>query len=161
MKTLNVFVFLASIVLLQACSFSAGTNKDLITGLSHSYNGFTVDEVLLVGPDNTVVTSNKVALDSEIAIVAQGIANYELKDGKAFPGLMLTVTSEQGEAIVNEADLFEQTEGYSPEDASALRGTVTVGSPMKSGSTYHMKMHVWDKNKPENVITAEVDLVVL
>jgi hypothetical protein len=79
-----VFVVLGSIVLLQACSFSAGTKKDLVTGLSHSYHGFTVDEVLLVGPENTVVNSNKVALDSEIAIVAQGISNYELKDGKAF-----------------------------------------------------------------------------
>jgi hypothetical protein len=74
---------------------------------------------------------------------------------------MLTVTGEQGEAIVNEADLFAQTEGYSPEDASALRGTVTVGKPMKSGDKYHMKMRIWDKNKAENELTAEVDLVVL
>lgn len=160
MKNLNMFAFFGSILLLWSCSFSAGTNKDLITGLSHSYHGFSVEEVLLVGSDNTVVTSNKVALDSKIAIVVQGLANYELKDGKAFPGLMLSVTGQQGEVILNEADLFAESDGYSPEDAAVLRGTVTVGDPMKSGSTYHMKMRIWDKNKPENELTAEVDLVV-
>ena len=45
-------------------------------------------------------------------------------------------------------------------DAAIIRGTVTVGEPMKAGETYHVKMRVWDKNKPENELTAEVDLVV-
>ena len=31
---------------------------------------------------------------------------------------------------------------------------------MKVGETYHVKMRVWDKNKPASEIAAEVDLVV-
>ena len=45
-------------------------------------------------------------------------------------------------------------------DASALSGTVTIADPMKSGETYHLKMRVWDKNKAENELTAEVDIAV-
>lgn len=160
MKKTNSLFLVAMAFAVTSCSFSAGTKKDLGTGLSISYNGFTVDEVLLVGPDNTAKSDNEVQLNTEVALVAQGLANYVLKDDKAFPGLMLSVTDKEGTAIINEEDLFAGTEGYSATDASIIRGTVTVGDPMKAGETYHVKMHLWDKNKPENELTAEVDLVV-
>lgn len=153
-------ILIAFTLVLAGCNFSVGTKKDFGTGLSYSYHGFAVDEVLLVGPDNVAMSSNEVPLNSKVALVAQGLANYELKDGKAFPGLALSVTDKNGSAIIDEADLFAGSEGYSVEDASALRGTVTVGDPMKAGETYHMKMRVWDKTKPENELTAEVDIVV-
>jgi hypothetical protein len=56
--------------------------------------------------------------------------------------------------------LFAGTDGESAEDASVLRGTVTVASPMAAGETYHINMRVWDKNKPESEITAQVDIEV-
>jgi hypothetical protein len=31
---------------------------------------------------------------------------------------------------------------------------------MKAGETYHVKIRAWDKNKPGNELTAEVDIVV-
>jgi hypothetical protein len=145
---------------LWSCNFSAGTKKDLATGLSYSYHGFGVDEVLLVGPDNVAQRNNEVLLNTKIAIVAQGITNYELKDGKAFPGLMLRVTDKNDHAVIDEADLFANTEGYSPADASALRGSITIGNPMKSGEEYHVTMRVWDKTKLDNELTADVDVVV-
>jgi hypothetical protein len=143
---------------LAACS--TGANKDFSTGLSVSYDGFRIDKAYLVGPDNTAVSTNEVPLNSDVAIVVQGIENYELKDEKAFPGLALTVMDGQGKAVIDERDLFADSNGYSPADAAILRGTVTVGDPMRSGETYHVKMRVWDKNKPANEINAEVDIVV-
>lgn len=160
MKTLTYLLIAICSVTLLSCNFSAGTKKDFKTGLSHSYNGFTVEEVLLVGPDNTVMEDNKAQLNTKVAIAVQGLANYTLKDDKAFPGLMLTLTDKDGNVIIGEEDLFAESTGYSPEDASILRGTITVGDPMKSGETYHLKMRVWDKNKTENELTAEVDIVV-
>jgi hypothetical protein len=150
----------ACTLVLSACNFSVGTNKDLVTGLSYSYNGFAVDEVLLVGPDNVAMSNNEVQLNTKVAIVVQGVTNYELQDGKAFPGLMLRLTDKTGNSILDEPDLFANSEGYSPTDAAILRGSVTVGEPMKSGETYHLKMRVWDKTKPENELTAEVDIAV-
>ena len=147
-------------VLLLACNFSAGVKKDLLTGLYYSNSGLTVSEVYFVGIENTPLKSNKVTIGAELAIVMQGIENYELKDGKAFPGLSLTVTDDQGEAILNNDDLFAGGKGYSPADAAVLRGFFTVGTPMEVGKTYHVKLNAWDKNKKENTITAEVDIVV-
>jgi hypothetical protein len=151
---------IACTLVLWACNFSAGTKKDLATGLSYNYNGFSVDDVLLVGPDNMAMSTNQVQFNTTVAIVVQGLTNYELQDGKAFPGLMLSVTDKAGSAILSEADLFADSDGYSPVDAAILRGTVTVGDPMKLGERYHIKMRVWDKGKPENELTAEVDIEV-
>lgn len=158
-KYRSVF-FTACILSFVSCNFSVGTNKDLITGLHYSYNGFGVDEVLLVGPDNSTMSNNEVSLNSKVAIVVQGLANYELQDGKAFPGLMLKVTDKGGVSILEQSDLFANSDGFAPDDAAYVRGTVTVGEPMKPGQSYHMEMRVWDKNKPENELTAEVEIVV-
>jgi hypothetical protein len=160
MKNVNYLVLCAVALGLAACNFSAGTKKDFGTGLSYSYNGFTVDQVLLAGPDNLAMSDNEVVLNSEIAIVAQGLANYQMKDDKVFPGLMLSVTDKAGTEVLGAKDLFSDTEGYSAVDASVLRGTVTVGDPMKTGETYHVKMRIWDKIKTDNELTVDVDLVV-
>ncbi len=94
--------------------------------------------MVLVGPDNTPMSSNEVVLNSQIAVVVEDLANYELKDGKVFPGMTMTVTDKSGVAVISEADLFsEGKEGYSATDASVLRGTITIGSPMVSGDIYH------------------------
>jgi hypothetical protein len=143
-----------------SCQFSAGKKKDLKTGLSVSNKGFSLDESYLVGPDNTRKADNQVPLNSTVAIVVEGVENYVLKAGKAYPGLMLTVTDKDGHAVLDEPDLLAKYDGFPPTDAAVLRGTVTVGNPMRSGETYHVKMRVWDKNKFENEITAEVDIDV-
>jgi hypothetical protein len=160
MKKITCFLFAASAIVLCNCNFSVGTKKDLSTGLSYSYNGFSVGEVVLVDADNMPKSNNEVQLNSQVALVVQGLTNYELKDNKAFPGLMLMVTDKDGVAVINEADLFAGNEGYAPEDAAVLRGSITVGTPMKTGETYHVKMRVWDKNKVENELSSEVDLEV-
>ena len=156
----SIFLMTCTIVL-WSCNFSVGTKKDFGTGLSYTYNGFAVDEVLLVGPDNVAMSNNEVPLNTQLGIVVQGLTNYQLQDDKAFPGIELRVTDKAGTAVLDEADLFANSEGYSTADASVLRGTVTVGEPMKSGETYHLKMRVWDKTKPENELTAEVDIIVI
>ena len=160
MKTFTACSLIMGALVWCSCEFSAGRKKDFQTGLSVSNDGFSVEEGYLVGPDNTRKADNKVPLNSTIAIVLEGIDNYELKDGKAFPGLMLTVTDGAGNAVLDEQDLLADYDGFPPSDAAVLRGTVTVGNPMRSGETYHVKMRVWDKNKFENEIVAEVDIDV-
>ena len=160
MKKTIPSILIISATMLWACNFSAGTKKDFGTGLSFEYKGFSVEEVVLAGPDNVAMSTNEVQLGTQVAIVVQGLANYELRDDKAFPGFMISVTDKDGTSVLGSEDLFAQSEGYSAADASVLRGTVTVGDPMKAGETYHVKIRAWDKNKPENELTAEVDLVV-
>lgn len=160
MKKLLTSAIVIVIVTASSCNFSAGVNKDLTTGLSYEYNGFGVDEVVFVDPKNERATNNEVTLNTEVAIVAQGLTNYELKDGRAFPGLALSVKDKSGNAVIDEADLFSQSEGFSADDASVIRGSVTIGEPMQSGNTYDVVMRIWDKNKPDSQLTATMEIVV-
>ncbi len=141
-------------------SASAGVKLDVNTGTKTSYSGFSVDEIYIVDAQDAQLSSNEVALNTKFSIVYQGIENYTLKDGKAFPGLSIEVTDAAGNFMLNEADLFSaSSEGYSAEDAAVLRGSVTVGNPMKSGGTYHCKIRVFDKNSNAEIIS-ELDFKV-
>ncbi|MDB5150275.1 MAG: hypothetical protein JWQ57_4295 [Mucilaginibacter sp.] len=148
-------------IILPGCNFSRGVKTDLITGLKLSYKGFSVRDAILVDTGGNKLNSNKVQLNTKIAIAVIGVENYGLKDGKTYPGLSLLVTDKNGKSMLNAADFFESSEGYPPAQASELRGTITVGRPMISGQTYHVKVRIWDKVTPTNEINAEVDLVVL
>jgi hypothetical protein len=160
MKTQTLLFLVMGALVWCSCEFSAGKKKDFKTGLSVSNDGFTIGESYLVGPDNTRKADNKVPMNSTMAIVVEGIENYAIKDGKAYPGLMLTVTDVEGKPVLDEQDLLSKYDGFPPADAAVLKGTVTVGNPMRSGEIYHVKMRVWDKNKFENEIIAEVDIEV-
>ena len=160
MKKIIVSLLLANLLISGACNFSKGAQKDLRTGLSFSYNGFIVQDVLLIDPANKRMTDNRVQLNTRIAIAAIGINNYGLKDGKVFPGMMLLVTDKKGTPVLNAADLFAGDQGYPPANATELRGDITIARPMVAGETYHVKMRVWDKVKADNEINIEADLVV-
>lgn len=141
-------------------SVSAGVKVDFNTGTKTSYSGFSVDEIYIVDANDAQLSSNEVDLNTKFSIVYQGIENYTLNDGKAFPGLSLQVTDTNGADIMSEADLLASyTEGVSASEASVLRGSVTVGEPMKSGETYHCKIRAYDKNSDAE-ITSELDFKV-
>lgn len=106
------------------------------------------------------MTDNKAQLNTQIAIVALGINNYGLKDGKAFPGMMLLVTDKKGTPVLNAADLFAADQGHPPASATELRGDITISKPMAAGETYHVKVRIWDKVKTDNEIDIETDLIV-
>lgn len=106
------------------------------------------------------MTDNKVKLNTQIALVALGVNNYELKDGKVFPGMMLLVTDKMGTPVLKADDLFSGDQGHPPASATELRGDITIAKPMVAGQTYHVKLRIWDKVKPENELNAEIDLDV-
>ncbi len=172
MKKINILFACTLIAGLCACggssdsksgfnlSASAGVKMDVNTGTKTNYSGFAVDDIYIVDTEDKELTSNEVALDTKFSIVYEGVKNYSLKDGKAFPGLSLQVTDEAGAYILNESDLLASyTDGFSAEDASVLRGSVTVGNPMISGSTYHCKIRVFDKNSKAEIVS-ELDFKV-
>lgn len=156
----QIITLVLSSIIFAGCNFSKGAKKDLRTGLSFNYNGFMVQDVLLIDPANQRMTDNKVKLNTQILIVALGVNNYGIKDGKVFPGMMLLVTDKNGTPVINAADLFEGDQGHPPASAAELRTAITVAQPMVSGETYHVKVHIWDKVKTDNVLNEEVDLVV-
>ncbi len=161
MKRFTWPVLMACVLFTTACHFSAGYQKNILSnGLSFKYSGFDVKSVILVDSAGKIMEDNKVGLNSQVSVVALGMGHFELKEGKAFPGMMLSVTDKAGLALIDEADLFAGGGGYPPANTAQLRGDITVAQPMRTGETYHVKIHIWDKVKPSNTVDAEVDLVV-
>ncbi|MBX2897454.1 MAG: hypothetical protein KF763_18575 [Cyclobacteriaceae bacterium] len=134
--------------------FSKGVKADLSTGAKTAYSGFAVENVYVVDAEDNQLRDNELSLESKFSIVYEGIENYTLKEGKAFPGLSIEVTDASGAFILNEADLFSSyTEGFDPEAASVLRGSITVGNPMQAGNSYLCKVRVFDKNSDSEIVT--------
>lgn len=160
MKRTIPSILIITATMLWACNFSTETKKVSSTGLTYEYKGFSVKEVVLTGSNNVAMSTNEIQLGKPVVIVVRGLSNYELKEEKAFPGFTISVTDKGGASVLDSPDLFEGSDGFSAADASVLRGTFTAIDPLKVGATYHVKVRVWDKNKPENELIAEVDLVV-
>lgn len=160
MKKIFPLLPFTALLVFSSCHFSVGVKKEFATGLTYKYNGLEVKNVLLVGPDKNPMSDNKVQLNTQIGIVAVGVTHFTLKEGKAIPGMTLSVTDKNGLAVLQQDDLLPGMEGYPPEAASQLLGSITVGKPMMSGETYHVKLHIWDKVKPASELNVELDIVV-
>lgn len=159
MKQIQILIALSSIILFS-CNFSKGVKKDLSTGLSSSYNGFAVEDIYL-SVDGKKLSSNKVVLGNVVTIVATGVDNFKVKEGKVFPGCSILLIDKSGKEILNLADAFsEMKEGIESSKASTLNADLNTGNPMVSGETYHLKTRFYDKLKKENEIVSEVNLVM-
>ncbi len=160
MKQNQILIALFAIAL-YSCNFSKGVKKDLSTGLSTSYNGFAVEDVYLT-VDGSKLSSNKVSLGKEILVVANGVENFEEKNGKVFPGCSILLTDKAGKEILNLADAFaDMKDGVETSKANVLNATLNTGSPMVVGETYHLKTRFYDKLKAESEIISNVDLVMI
>ena len=130
----------------------AGTKLNHGTEMTTSYNGLTLENVYIVDGDDNKITTSEVALNSKFSIVYDGVKNYTLKDGKAFPVLSIQVIDNNQVTVIQEADLLAHyKDGLSEADASVLRATITVGEPMKPGK-YICSVQVIDKNNTDSAI---------
>jgi len=122
MKILSIVTVILCCIVFTACNFSRGAKKDFRTGLSYNYNGFHVQDVLLIDASGKPMSSNKVSLNTRVSIAAIGITNYGLRGGNVYPGMMLAVTDQRGHPVIKAAGLFEGSDGYAPSGATELRG---------------------------------------
>ncbi|NJO03621.1 MAG: hypothetical protein HC880_19795 [Bacteroidia bacterium] len=149
--------------LLFACgggsiSFSAGTKKDISTGLATSWKGLHVEDAYLMDlKTKERINSNEVTQGDEIAIVVTGVDNLTESEGKVAPGLDISVTDPSGKEVLGAKDILSNE--FAKDDVNLLQATLTVGNPLQSGNTYHMKARFYDK-KGEGEITSEIDLKV-
>lgn len=150
------------LLLVTSCNFSKGVKKDLGTGLTTSYNGFSVEDVYMVLNDETVkMNSNEAPLGSRIQVVVTGVENFTEENGKVFPGCTIILTDAQGKELLNLPDAFsDAAAGLNKEEATTLRATVTTGDPMQKGATYHLQCRFFDKKNGENKILTDVDLLM-
>lgn len=156
-------LYITSILLLTACSggsFSKGVKKDMTTGLTSSYNGFAVDDIYLTDEKGTKLSSNAITLGSELLVVASGVENYTLENGKAFPGCTIILTDKNKKELLNLPDAFaDLKDGLAPDQATELKATLTTGDPMQAGETYQLYVHFYDKKNTASSITSTVEIL--
>ena len=154
MLLLSFFVFITS------CQFSKGVKKDLNTGLTASYNGFALDDIYLTDENGKRLGNNKIKLGTKVLILASGVDFFAEKEGKVFPGCLIILTDKNKKEILNLPDAFaNMTDGTTTAEAKTLQASLNTGEPMIAGETYHLHVRFYDKNKKENEIVCNVDLL--
>lgn len=131
------------------------------TELSTAFAGLTVEQTYIVDGNDKKIAGNEVILNSNFSIVYEGVKNYTLKDGKAFPNLSMQVIDDNQQTVLSKSDLFAVAypNGLSVSDASVLRATITVGDPLKPGK-YICSVQVIDKNNSNAAIHSTWDFEV-
>lgn len=150
------------IILLTACGdgFSKGVKKDLATGLSSSYNGFSVEDIYITDDKGNKMSNNQVTLGNVLLLVATGVDNYKITDGKAYPGCTIILTDKNKKELLNLPDAFaDLSTGLPASQATELKATLTTGAPMQAGETYQLYVHFFDKKNPTSGITSTVELL--
>ena len=157
----NIFVF-TILVLISSCKFSTGIKKDLSTGLTSLNNGLSAEDIFLNEYEGTRLPNNKVKLKSKISLTAAGVENFELKDGKVYPGCQIILTDKNKKEVINLPDAFaDMVNGSTEDETKSLNATLTTGDPMVVGETYHLYVRFFDKQKKESEIVSNVDIVII
>ena len=157
----NMFAF-TLLVLLASCNFSTGIKKDLTTGLTSVNNGLSAEDIFLKEYEGARLSNNKVKLGSKISLAAAGIENFELKDGKVYPGCQIILTDKNKKEVINLPDAFaDMVNGSTEDETKTLNATLTTGDPMVVGETYHLYVRFFDKQKKESEIVSNVDIVMV
>ncbi|MGZ8558165.1 MAG: hypothetical protein ACXWWC_07530 [Chitinophagaceae bacterium] len=155
-----IFPLISILFIVSSCQFSKGVKKDLNTGLSTSYNGFALDDIYLADENGKRLSNNKITLGSKVLILATGVDFFAEKKGKVFPGCTIILTDKNKKEILNLPDAFaNMTDGTTAAEAKTLQASLNTGEPMIAGETYYLHVRFYDKNKKENEIVCNVDLV--
>jgi len=139
-----------------------GVKKDLLTGLSIKYNGFTVEESFLAKGSNKT-TDVKIKPGEKISLVFTGVTGFKEIEGMAYPGASIMVVDSKGKTVLEVTDLFASYDSTGVgtklvEEALSIEFTApSTGS--EKGDTYNWKSRVWDK-KGTSELTCELQLVV-
>lgn len=144
-----------------SCNFSKGVKKDLKTGLSYSYNGFKVENVVALDSYQKALSSNKLPEGSVLYLLMSNVENYTTVDGKAYLGCSLKVTDVEGNVVFSNDDLYKGTEGIDIAQAHNPIVSVRLANPIVAGKTYTVEAHFYDKKKPENVIDTKIDIELI
>lgn len=161
MKKISIILIGSICGIISSCNFSKGVRKDLTTGLSTSFNGFSLEDIYVTDENGERLNTNNIPLGSLIVIEATGVNYYSEKDGNVFPGCSILLTDKDKNEILNLPDAFaDMTQGIPASEAEVLRARLATGNPMVVGDTYSLNVRFFDKNNNENQIISHVELVM-
>ncbi len=158
MKTKTLVFFIFAALILNACN--VGAKKDLLSGLKVTNSGLSYKEAFLY-MDTVKLTTSEFPIGKDVVMEVDGTEGFVEKDGKVYLGASLDIFDKDGKKVMDNPDLFANydAEGLAKEQVAVLTLTLTVGSPLVSGSKYTWKSKIWDKNG-KGVINAETEFTV-
>jgi len=154
-KALSIVLCVSTLI---SCDFSKSVNKDLITGLLTKGDGLSCEEVYLSIDDETILRKT-FEYGEEFMLIFNNMEGFERIEGFSFPGMTLSVVSQDEDTVLFEPDLYSDlTDGadYSP---LLLNSALLVADPMHSNEKYTLHVDIWDK-KGNGVFTAKLDFKV-
>jgi len=160
MKRTKIIATLAISALILVVSCSVGVKKDLLSGLTVKYNGFTVGNSYLV-KDSKKTTDVKIQPGKVISLVFSDIGGFAELEGKAYPGASILVTDSKGKIVLDVADLFSSYDSTGV-DVALVKQALSIdftapASGFEKGETFSWKSKVWDK-KGKATLDCELQL---
>ena len=106
MRKFHFIILLFISLITISCQFSKGVKKDLNTGLTASYNGFSIDDIFLTDGDRNRLDNNKISLGTTLLVMATGVKNFVEKNGRVFPGCTIVLTDKDKKQLLHLPDAF-------------------------------------------------------
>lgn len=146
-KPLSLAV-IALIIVLSACNgqtfVAKGVKKDFNTGVVSSYTNMEPEKIILV-MNNEVINHTDIPLGENFLLVNDNIKGMKVREGKVSVGCALTISDQQGNALLQEKDLFAGNDLFNEKEATMLKCTINTGAPMKWEEKYNVAVTFWDK----------------
>ena len=144
-KFLKAISPLLMIMIIYSCDHKVvGVKKDMKTGLVTSYKDIEPANVLLVMNDE-VLNHTDIPIGEKFIVINDGVSGLITKNGKVKVGCYLKIADQAGNILLEEKDLFGNSDEFLPKDARMLKCTVTTGEPMKWEENYVVSVSFWDK----------------
>ena len=158
MKIRTLFIVLCLLSTIS-CDFRKSVYKDLQTGMVTKGDGLSSEDVYLAIGEETI-RRNSFIYGEEFYVNFNNIEGFERIDNHVFPGMRLIVTSENGDTVLKNRDLYAGLTSGTDHSPLLLTSEVTVADPIHSNEEYTLFITIWDK-KGDGVFTAELDFDVV
>jgi hypothetical protein len=163
MKSAHFLGLCCAMLLLQSCEFSCSVGgkkgeikAPVMSGSTRIYNGIQlrsnrlkIDKAYLVFEDGErVPADNFVDFSQPVKLILLIDSGWTIRDNKSFLGASEKLTTEGGELILDEKDLFAQaySDGVSAKDAKLIGLTATLHMKKNAPPTsFKIDFRVWDK----------------
>ncbi len=141
------FTFLIVIILLVT-SCGGEVNKsvqvDFMNGLSTKGDGLGSNDVYLT-VNGKRTKKNTFTYGEIFHLNFNDVTGFKKEDGKAFPGMELTVISDKGDTAMYYEDMYLNETGGVDVTPLLLYTNITVANPMMTGNKYKLYVNIWDK----------------
>jgi len=155
---IKTFMISLAFLALFSCDFSKSVHKDLVTGLTTIGDGLSCDDVYL-SIDKEQIVRNSFVYGETFYLNFSNIEGFAKVESNAFPGMLLYVTNEAGDTIMQTGDMYADYIDGINLSPLLLKANVTVARPIRSNQKYTLSIKIWDKQS-DGTFTAELPFSV-